>query len=160
MIRRIQEEDLEEVLEVIQKSFLTVAKEFHITRENGARFTAYSMSVERLRQQYEEEKRPMYGYYVEGRLIGYCSIAHINDSDFELCNLCVLEEYRHEKVGDQLFCHACQEGRKLGYKRMIIGVINENERVKRWYTAHGAVLVDTKKHDFLPFTSGAMVKML
>ena len=48
MIRPVTEKDIPACVEVIRKSFLTVAEEFHFTKENAPRFTAFSVDEDRL----------------------------------------------------------------------------------------------------------------
>ena len=48
MIQEIRQEDILQSVEVIRKSFATVANEFGITEENGARFTAFATDEERI----------------------------------------------------------------------------------------------------------------
>ena len=63
MIQEIRQEDILQSVEVIRKSFATVANEFGITEENGARFTAFATDEERINWHMYGEHRPMYGYY-------------------------------------------------------------------------------------------------
>ena len=63
MIQEIRQEDILQSVEVIRKSFATVANEFGITEENGARFTAFATDEERINWHMFGEHRPMYGYY-------------------------------------------------------------------------------------------------
>ena len=48
MIQEIKKEDIPQCVEVIRKSFATVANEFGITEENGARFTAFATDEGRI----------------------------------------------------------------------------------------------------------------
>ena len=43
MIRPVTEKDIPVCVKVIRESFLTVAEEFHFTKENAPRFTAFSV---------------------------------------------------------------------------------------------------------------------
>lgn len=75
-------------------------------------------------------------------------------------NLCVLEEHRHKKMGEQLLEHAFGEARKLGCTKINIGIVEENMKLRKWYEANGAEHIGTEKFDFFPFTCGYMRKML
>ena len=106
MIRSIKRCEIENCVEVIRISFLTVAEEYGFTEENAPRFTAFSTTTERLNWQYDEG-RPMYGYFDEnGQIVGYYSLHIQGNEECELNNLCVLPEYRHRHIGEILFFHS------------------------------------------------------
>ena len=110
MIRKVEEKDIEECVAVIRESFGTVAEEFGFTQENAPRFTAFATTTQRLASQFQE-KRPMYVYEKTLSknipvIIGYYSLQIQENGECELNNLCVLPQYRHQKVGEALFHHA------------------------------------------------------
>lgn len=160
MIREINRNEIQSCVEVICKSFMTVADEFGFTTENAPRFTAFATTEERLNYQLEQEQRLMFAYYENEKLVGYYSLLKQNEKECELNNLCVLEEYRHKKIGEQLLAHAFSEAKKMGCSQMNIGIVEENEKLRKWYEAHGAEHIGTKKYDFFPFTCGYMKKTL
>ena len=51
MINKINENNLNECVNIIKESFITVAKEFNITSDNAPGFTAFSISKEKLKHQ-------------------------------------------------------------------------------------------------------------
>ena len=158
MIRQIERCEIEKCVEVIRKSFLTVAQEYGFTEENAPRFTAFATTTERLNFQYEEG-RPMYGYFDENRQIfGYYSLHIQENEECELNNLCVLPQYRHRRIGEALFCHALATASYKGCKKMNIGIVEENKKLRTWYEKLGAKHIGTKKFDFFPFTCGYMEK--
>lgn len=83
-----------------------------------------------------------------------------NEEECELNNLCVLEEYRHKKIGEKLLEHAIATARRMGCSQMNIGIVEENVRLRKWYETYGAEHIGTEKFDFFPFTCGYMKKML
>lgn len=160
MIREIRKDEIQDCVEIIRKSFMTVADEFGFTIENAPRFTAFAITEERLIYHLEQEQRPMFAYFEDGKMIGYYSLLKQNEKECELNNLCVIEEYRHKRVGEQLLEHAFGEARKMGCSQVNIGIVEENEKLRKWYEAHGAEHIRTEKYDFFPFTCGYMKKML
>lgn len=170
MIRLIKRCEIDKCVEVIRKSFLTVAQEYGFTEENAPRFTAFATTSQRLNWQYDEG-RPMYGYFDEnGQILGYYSL-HIQDmkkehsmeeehsnKECELNNLCVLPEYRHRHIGEILYFHALMTAADKGCKKVNIGIVEENKRLRAWYEKLGATHIGTKKFDFFPFTCGYMEK--
>lgn len=158
MIRSVKRCEIDKCVEVIRKSFLTVAREYGLTMENAPRFTAFATTAERLEQQYEEG-RPMYGYFdEEGRLLGYYSLQMQGNGECELNNLCVLPEYRHGHIGEALFLHALMTADDKDCKKMNIGIVEENQRLRLWYEKLGAKHIGTEKFDFFPFTCGYLEK--
>ena len=160
MIKRIEENERAECVEVIRESFSTVAEEFGITKENAPRFTAFATTYERLRWHLLGEKRPMYGYYEEEKLVGYYSILLQENGECELNNLSVLPVYRHRGIGETLLKHAFEEARSFGSVKMNIGIVEENQMLRKWYEDLGFVHVGTKKFEFFPFTCGYMEREL
>ena len=135
-IRQVRQEDIPECVRVIRESFFTVAREFGFTAEKDPKFTAFATTNERLEWHMHTEKRPMYACFVDGKIAGYYSL-HIDGGALELSNLCTLPEYRHRKIGETLMFHAFDRARELGFTEIIIGVVERNERVRRWYEGYG-----------------------
>lgn len=160
MIRKVGKNDIKKCVEVIQKSFMTVADEFGFTIENAPRFTAFATTEERLLWQFEQEKRPMFVYCENDQIIGYYSLLKQNEKECELNNLCVLEEFRHKNIGQMLLEYAFCEAKKMGCSQMNIGIVEENIKLRKWYEANGAEHIGTEKYDFFPFTCGFMRKQL
>ena len=161
MIRKITEADVKECVAVIRESFQTVADEFGFTKENAPRYTSYATDEERIETQMNVERRPMFGYFTEDRMVGYYSLMHKEGSkDCELNNLCVLPEYRHRKIGAKLLEHAFDTAIERGCSMMRIGIVEENRQIREWYEKHGFEHVGARKFEFLPFTSGFMIKRL
>ena len=160
MIKRIEERELAECVEVIRVSFGTVAEEFGFTEENASRFTAFATTFERLRWHLMGEHRPMYGFYAEDKIVGYYSLLLQENGECELNNLSVLPAYRHRGIGEALLKHAFAGAKELHCTKMNIGIVEENIRLRRWYEDIGFMHVGTKKFDFFPFTCGYMEREL
>lgn len=160
MIREINRNDIPECVEIIKKSFKTVADEFGFTVENAPRFTAFATTEDRLNWQIDNEHRLMFVYEQDGVLCGYYALLMQDNNECELNNLAVLPEYRHSGIGKQLLEHAYETARTQGCKRINIGIVEENKKLRSWYEENGAVHTGTKKFDFFPFTCGYMVKEL
>ncbi|MBO4494967.1 MAG: GNAT family N-acetyltransferase [Clostridiales bacterium] len=161
MIREIRNEEIPECVRVIRASFMTVAEELGFTAENAPRFTAFATTEERLRYQYEVEKRPMYGFFSDsGELLGYYSLAKQSEQPWELNNLCVLPDHRHDGIGDLLLKDAFSRVKEYGGEKLFIGIVEENTRLRKWYESKGFQHLGTKKFEFFPFTCGYMEKKL
>ena len=157
MIKEIKEDDIAECVDVIRRSFYTVAEELGFTIDNAPRFTAFATTQDRLLYQLKNEYRQMYAYYENNdKIIGYYSLEIQDNNQCELNNLCVLPQYRHKHIGTNLLEDACMKAKKAGCKKINIGIVEENKVLKKWYVENGFIHTGTKKFDFFPFTCGYM----
>jgi len=154
MIRRLTPADLPLAAEVIRASFATVAREFGITERNCPRHTSF-ITIEELQQHFDKGYM-MYGLYEGNKMVGYVSLKRESDGAFELNNLAVLPEYRHQGYGRQLvdFCKA--KVKELGGSKITIGIIEESTVLKDWYAANRFVHTGTQEFVHLPFIVGFM----
>lgn len=151
VIYEVEKDELGECLDVIHQSFRTVAEQFGLTRENCPKHTSFiPLSV--LETQLSRGWH-MYALYAGKKIIGYMSLSKEEDA-FELHNLAVLPEYRHNGFGKLLLNHTKDAVKSLGDKTIMAGIIEENTVLKNWYIANGFEHVGTKKFSHLPFTSG------
>ena len=160
MIRKVEQKDIKECVDVIVKSFMTVAVEFGFTIYNAPRFTAFATTEDRINWHLNGEQRPMYVYCEDDAIVGYYSLLIQDNSQCELNNLCVLSEYRHKGIGDKLLEHSFITAKGVGCTKMNIGIVEENEILKKWYASYGFVHTGTQKFDFFPFTCGYMERGL
>ena len=156
-IRKMLPNEIPECVNVIKSAFKTVADELGFTEENAPRFTAFATDENRIRSQYDEN-RPMYVYLEHGKIIGYYSLAFLENGNIEINNLSVLPEYSHLGIGEKLLEDAEKKTRELGKNKIEIGIVEENQILRKWYEKHGFVHTGTKKFDFFPFTCGYMEK--
>jgi len=157
-IREAFEENFEEMAGVIWKSFMTVAEKFHITLENGERFTAFSMCKEKLMKEKERGDRH-FVYEKDGKILG-CFGLRLGEKEAELNHLCVLPGARNAKIGESLLFRAFEEARRGEAKDMTLSLVEENKRLKEWYESFGFESTEMKKFDFFPFACGYMKKKL
>ncbi len=157
MILRIEsKEQLNICLDIIHKSFQTVADELNLTKDNCPSHTAF-IPIEKLISQFENNT-PMFLYQYNGNFVGYFSLS-VNDDSVELNNLAVLPEYRHLGIGKKLVDYAIVYSKNtIGASKIRIGIVEENSTLKKWYERIGFVHIGTKKFEHLPFTVGFMEK--
>ena len=140
--------------EVIRQSFATVAQDFNLTKENCPAHTSF-ITNERLENNIKEGYYP-FGYFANGKLIGFVSLSGIGDGVYELNNLAVLPESRHFGYGKELLDFCKEKVKMLGGMKIIIGIIEEHTVLKDWYATNGFIHNGTKKFEHLPFTVGFM----
>lgn len=160
MIKRVEEQDIAECVKVIKESFATVAKEFGFTVENAPRFTAFATTEDGLKHQLLEENRPMYAFYDNENIVGYYSLLVQDNNKCELNNLSVIPAYRHRGIGEELLKHAFKIAKELNCNKINIGIVEENNVLRKWYESFEFIHIGTQKFDFFPFTCGYMEKNL
>ena len=156
MIREMRRDEIPACVEIIRKSFQTVADEFGFTRDNAPAFVAFAASDERIIKQLDEQHRLMFVYEEEGVLCGYYNLLIQDNNECELGSLSVLPEYRHKGIGKELLLHSLDEARKSGCTTLNLSIVEENQVLRKWYESNGAEHLGTKKFDFFPFTCGYM----
>ena len=160
MIRKIKETETEAFAELIRRSFLTVADEFGLTKENAPRFSAFGPDGEHLAKQLSEGHSRMYGYFAEDRPVGYYSLFLFGGNTIELRDLCVLPEYRNRGIGGELMEHAFREAAETGATLMRIGIVADDISLRKWCEGKGFEQAGAHKFDFVPYTLGFMMKRL
>ena len=160
MIKKVEEKDLAECVKLIRESFGTVADDFGFTVENAPGFTAFATTEDRLRRQLLEEHRPIYAFYEDDSIVGYYSLLLLDNQEIELNNLCVSPEHRHKGIGEELLKHAFKMAKELGCTKVNIGIVEENQVLRKWYESFDFVHLGTHKSPSFPFTSGFMEKRL
>ena len=160
MIREVKREDIPTCVNLIRSSFMTVADEYGITKENAPRFTAFAVSEDRLYRHMDQEHRLMFAAEEDGVICGYYSLLIQENGECELNNLAVLPQYRHRGIGRQLLEHSYTAAKNMGCRTMNIGIVEENTVLRKWYEENGAIHIGTEKFDFFPFTCGYMRREL
>jgi len=160
MIKSINITDIPECVKIIRESFSTVAQEFGFTEENAPRFTAFATTEQRLNWQLLEEKRLMFAFYENDQIVGYYSLVQQDNNECELNNLAVLPTYRHKGIGEALLGDAFKVAKEMNCTKVNIGIVEENQVLRKWYEKFGFVHTGTQKFDFFPFTCGYMEKEL
>ncbi len=154
IIKVTNKNQLDTCLNIIHKSFQTVADDMNFTKENCSSHTAF-MPLEKLLNQFENGN-PMLLYEYNNKIVGYFSLS-INDDSVELNNLSVLPEYRHLGIGKKLINYAVDYSKNtLGVNKIKIGIVEENAILKEWYKSLGFVHTGTREFEHLPFTVGFM----
>lgn len=154
MIRSVTKNELPDCLEVIHKSFATVAEEFGLTMDNCPGHTSF-MKLEKLQSQYDYGCR-MFGYYHGDQLIGFFGLSKAEENIYELHHLAVLPEYRHNGYGREMLGFAKRIEAEWGGNKIKIGIIDESTKLKKWYMANGFKVTGIHRYAHLPFTVGYM----
>jgi len=158
MIRSMKRDEVADCVKVIKDSFQTVADEFGFTTENAPGFTAFATNEDKLLWLLNEQKRLMYVYCKDDKIVGYYSLTMQENNECEINNLAVLPMHRHEGIGHAMLEHCFDTAKEQGCHAVNIGIVEENQKLRRWYESIGFKHVGTQKYDCFPFTCGYMKK--
>ena len=148
-----------EYARVLRNSFATVAAALGLTPENAPTNAAF-IDANRLRESFD--KGAIFFCAIEdNRMIGTVAVEKSGDCEglYYIERLAVLPEYRHMGYGTLLMDHACAEIVRRGGNRVSIGIINENDVLKKWYSGYGFTETGIKRFEHLPFTVCFMEKI-
>lgn len=148
LIREINDE-YAECAAVIRNSFITVADEFGLTRENAPTNPAFAGADSLFNM--KEKGLKLFGAYLEDACIGFVAIEKAQEGCFYMERLAVLPEYRHNGYGGELMDFVFRHVGKCGGAMVSIALINDNKRLKDWYRNYGFTETGIKTFKHLPF---------
>ena len=148
-IRSVTRGPLESNLDIIHRSFQTVADDMGITTENAPRYTAF-MPLERLEEE-RDNGGAFFGYFIGGQQVGFVT-AEKEDGNWSMRRLAVLPEYRGRGIAGQLIRHVIDYIKSLGATCFHIGIVNEQKGLREWYEAMGFRVYEVFEVPDLPFT--------
>lgn len=151
-IREARVDELDICADVIRRGFGTVAEDFGLTVENVPTFGAF-MTTERLETD-KENGKILFALTENDEIVGFMQIEKADEDKYYLQKIAVIPERRHCGYGKELLKFANDKVKALGGKKIEIAIIEENERLKKWYIQNGFAHTGTKKYDHLPFTAG------
>ncbi|MBQ8409079.1 MAG: GNAT family N-acetyltransferase [Clostridia bacterium] len=152
LIFPVERDLLPQCLDVIHKSFATVAEEFGLTPENCPKHTSFIPLA--FLETHLLWGWQTFGLFAGKKVIGYMSLSKKEGKTYELHNLAVLPEYRHLGFGKMMLDFVKETVRRSGGEKIEVGIIEESTVLKNWYIKNGFRHIGTKKYDHLPFTSG------
>jgi len=155
----ISDAHIAEICNVINKSFLTVAKELGYTKESVPTFPAFIGKESIIKQL--NNGLLLYGLFLNNSLVGSIGIKNEKANDlYKIERLAVLPTYRHRQYGTLLMDHAIKEIQKSGGKIAEVEIVNENINLKNWYLNKGFKEIRIDRYEHLPFTVGVLDKNL
>jgi GNAT superfamily N-acetyltransferase len=94
----------------------------------------------------------LFGLFHDGKQAGFVAVERAEDSVYYLEKLAVLPEYRNRGYGRQLVSFVIERVRRLGGKKLGLGMWDIQSDLKEWYTGMGFRETSKKELDFLPLT--------
>ena len=156
-IRRIiNDTELNNSINVIRKSFITVANEYELTLENAPTNAAFIKFEDLLKM--NERDVHIFGVYMDEIQIGFFTIEENANCLYYLNKLAILPYYRHNGYGGKILDFVFNDVKQAGGGIISIGIINNNLVLKNWYIKHGFAETAIKKYPQLPFEVCLMEK--
>jgi ribosomal protein S18 acetylase RimI-like enzyme len=145
------EEELIRCAGLLRKAFETVTRDFALTEESAPTNAAFT-TLENLKR-HLQKRMTLYGMFSGASLVGCIAIKKSkgNESVFYIERLAVAPEKRQRGYGEQLLSFAFEQIRKSGGRTASIGLMDNNERLKKWYRSKGFVQHDCRDIEHLPF---------
>ncbi|MDD2372966.1 MAG: GNAT family N-acetyltransferase [Syntrophomonadaceae bacterium] len=152
----VSEAELSNSVNVIRESFITVANQFKLTRENAPSNAAFIELEDLLKM--KEKDIHLFGVFKDEIQIGFFTVER-NDNDLCYLNkLAVLPGYRHNGYGKKMLDFVFLYIKRAGGGKISIGIINENLVLKNWYIQSGFTETVIKNYPHLPFEVCLMEK--
>ena len=146
------------ITSVINRSFITVAVQFNLTKENAPNHPAF-IGPESIQKQLDRGLK-MYGYAVNDQIVGCAGYWSENNEFFHIERLATLPEHRHSGIGQKLLKFIENEIKNRGGKTTEVHVMDKNALLIEWYEKIGYVKIRVEKLKHLPFNSCVMNKAL
>lgn len=153
-------DDLSEIVQVLQVSHGTVAKEFGFTQETNPTNNAF-IEASTLKNQLNNGIE-LYALSVNNQLIGCIAIEkskRVIDT-YYIEKVSVVPEERNQGVGVRLMDFAMEKIKEAGGKNASIALNDSNTKLKNWYSSQGFIETGTTDFEQLPFRVCFMNKQL
>jgi ribosomal protein S18 acetylase RimI-like enzyme len=145
------EEDLQGCVGLLRMAFGTVAEDFGLTAESAPTNAAFT-TFENL-SRHLQNGLILYGMFVESGLVGCVAIkqAKAEQAVYYIERLAVAPDKRHRGYGGQLLSFAIERIQEMGGTTASIGLMDNNDILKKWYSSKGFVQHDRRRVEHLPF---------
>lgn len=148
-IRKGNQDDIDVLVEIIQRAFQDVADRFGLTPQNSPTHPSNCRPDWLMR----EMNRGVVFYILQSddQPAGCVALEKINDEVCYLERLAVLPDQQRKGFGEMLVRHALSEARRLNVRRVQIGIIAEHEALRTWYEKLGFDEAESKAFPHLVF---------
>lgn len=149
-IRAATFDDIPVLAKIIRSAYRTVADRFDLTPENCPKHPS-NCTEDWVRADFQRGV----AYFLLEDQNGAVGCAALEQAGPEVCyleRLAVVPEGRHRGCGRRLVDFIFDRARELGGQRIGIGIIAEQDDLRRWYGRMGFEEKGTKRFDHLPFT--------
>jgi diamine N-acetyltransferase len=152
--------DLSAIVQVLNVSHGTVAKDFGFTKDDNPTNNAF-INESTLRTQLNKGI-DLYSMTLDNKLIGCIAIEKsAKETDtFYIEKVSVVPEFRNQGFGVKLMDFALSKIKELGGKSISIALIDSNTKLKNWYCSQGFKETGIKDFEHLPFRVCFMNKQI
>ncbi|WP_044418336.1 GNAT family N-acetyltransferase [Halarcobacter anaerophilus] len=147
--KRAKIEDAKILSSIISESNKDVANEFGLNINNAAKHPSFC-TKEWVISDFEKGEE-YFLYFKDNLPVGCVAFENPRAGVAYLNRLCVLREFRHHNIGKELVWFIFDYAKRKDIKRLSIGIIAKNTRLKNWYLNLGFKEGDTKTFFYLPF---------
>jgi len=153
-------DDLSAMVQVLNVSHGTVAKDFGFTKENNPTNNAF-IDASTLKAQLNKGI-DLYAMSVNGKVIGCIAIEKSTKEmdTFYIEKVSVIPAFRNQGYGVKLMDFAISRIKEAGGKNVSIALIDSHTTLKKWYSSQGFIETGTKDFEHLPFRVCFMNKPL
>ena len=147
-LREAGRQDAPLLLGLIQESFETLYRRVGLTPANFSRHAAH-MGPEWVLEQMDTGNR----FFIledSGLACGCVALRPAQAGTVELWRLAVLPAHRRKGYGRMLVAHVMAEARRMGARRVTLGLWATDPELLRWYERRGFAITETKTCPDLP----------
>lgn len=155
MIKEIRKSDLSACLEIFHQGYETVAIEFGLTEQNCPDRGRASLPLDKLIVDFENGAL-MFGYFSDNKIVGFLGMKMHDGAICKLNDIIILPEHRQHGYGKKLLDFCKKKAKELGASKVLLGMIDDNKRLRKWYEDNGFLNIGYKKYEGAPFTIGRM----
>ena len=161
-IKELTGASLAKSVAILRAAFGTVTTQFGITKENAPVYAAFTTARDLGKMR--DRGAVFFGYFIGRKQVGVVALEKRTSPDaafpgeYFMERLGVRPEYWHSGIGWELVDFIVERAKKLGAKKLFLGMVNENTVLKKWYESMGFKDVGVRKFPGLPFTVGFMAK--
>jgi len=148
-IRLASFNDVDTLALIVSNSNKDVAENFNITFENNPKHPSFYTTDWVLKDFERGEK--YFLFQESNKYLGCVAFEQLNAETAYLNRLSVLPIHRGVGVGEQLVTHIFEYSKKVGVKKVSIGIIANHYLLEAWYLKLGFTKGDTKVFLHLPF---------
>lgn|GEM_PF-282978 len=162
IIKPFNKSEIDDYINVIQTSFQTVAKELELTKgifpASGAFFDKNGF------HKLLNKGAVMVGLYAEednqSKLVGCIAYSANDGKKYKIMKLAILPSYRHKGYGSRLMDHIENIIDESSGNVLSLGMVSENEVLKKWYVDRGFQIVKVKRYKQTNFNICFMEKKI
>jgi diamine N-acetyltransferase len=151
-IRKVALQDIDQLQTIGRQTFVETFSSGN-TEENMKKYLEEGFSIEKLREELDNQNSQFYFAELDNTIIGYLKLntgesqTELKDKKaLEIERIYVLKEFHGKKVGQVLYEKAMEMARQINADYVWLGVWEENPRAINFYKKNGFVEFD--KHVF------------